>query len=68
MSGSSISRKSRSRPSSASRRSSGSRTASADSASSPARAGAVELGDRRQDQVELLGHDVGDGLAAQRPR
>ena len=27
---------------------------------------AVELDDRRQDEVELLGHDVGDGLAAQR--
>ena len=26
----------------------------------------VELGDRRQDQVELFGHDVGDRLAAQR--
>ena len=30
--------------------------------------GAVELGDRRQDEVELLGDDVGDRLAAQRRR
>ena len=38
----------------------------ADSASSPARDGVVQLRDRGQDEVELLGHDVGDGLAAQR--
>ena len=66
MSGSSISRNSRSSPTSARRRSSGSRTASADSASRPARAVAGSSVARRQDLVEVLGDDVGDRLAAQR--
>ena len=66
MSGSSISRKSRSSPTSASRRSSGSRTASADSASSPARAVAGSSVAGGQDLVEVLRDDVGDRLAAER--
>ena len=66
MSGSSISRNRRSRPSSTEpsleRLADGERRQRLE----PGPRRGVELGDRRQDEVELLGDDVGDRLAAQR--
>ena len=66
MSGSSTSRNRRSSLTSARRRSSGSRTAMADERLETGAGGRRQLGGGRQDLVEVLGHDVGDRLAAER--